>query len=319
MGTDTITIAGTNSYSGPTIVEGGTLSIPNSLGSSPVQWAGGQTAGLVLNPSSYATAVTLALATGVSNPVVSGQSVAFTATVSTVNNGYGPPTGWVDFYDEATDTDSGEIGVVGARPTGRWKTPAGDHYIVATYTSDTGTYVDGTCDEFDETVNQADTTTAVVVPGSDPTFGNVTLAATVTVNSPGSGTPTGTVEFWDGTTDLGTGNYDSTGGDWTLGANTLASGRTRLPPSTTATTTSTPANRRRPRSPSTAAGFRSATACPSAGGRSTRAPRQRSAAPSPGSMARPSASPSIGATAPAATATTTASRFISRQAQRPSA
>ena len=124
LGTDTITIAGTNSYSGPTIVEGGTLSIPNSLGSSPVQWAGGQTAGLVLNPSSYATAVTLALATGVSNPVVSGQSVAFTATVSTVNNGYGPPTGWVDFYDEATDTDSGEIGVVGGEANWTLENPA---------------------------------------------------------------------------------------------------------------------------------------------------------------------------------------------------
>src|SRR5262249_7354325 len=55
------------------------------------------------------------------------------------------------------------------------------------------------------TVAQDGTTTQVTSSASTVDYGQaVTLTATVTANAPGSGTPTGTVSFYDGTTLLGT-------------------------------------------------------------------------------------------------------------------
>src|SRR5207248_3108285 len=57
-----------------------------------------------------------------------------------------------------------------------------------------------------QTVNKADTTTALVSLANPSVFGQaVTFTATVTAVAPGAGTPTGTVTFKDGTTTLGTG------------------------------------------------------------------------------------------------------------------
>ena len=84
------------------------------IANSPVQLAGGQVIGNgAPAPTSLATTVTLSPDAGPNNPSVYGQSVTFTATVSPANSGYGPPSGTVDFYDEATGDDSGEIGLVG--------------------------------------------------------------------------------------------------------------------------------------------------------------------------------------------------------------
>ena len=232
LGADTFVLDGTNNFSGPTIVEGGNLEVDTPFGASPVQWAGGTTTGIYApSPSSYATTLTVTCDAG-GNATVTGQSVTFTATVNGLNTGYFPTTGTVDFHDEGGNGGLGaDLGDGTCNGDGTWTLgpisnfTAGDHFIVATYNPPAGssTYVTSTggCDQ---TVNPADTTTAVVVPGSDPTFGNVTLAATVTVNSPGNGTPTGTVEFWDGITDLGAGSYDRTSGEWTLSGNTLAPG-----------------------------------------------------------------------------------------------
>ena len=42
LGGDTFTLDGTNTFSGPTIVEGGNLEVDTPFGASPVQWAGGR-------------------------------------------------------------------------------------------------------------------------------------------------------------------------------------------------------------------------------------------------------------------------------------
>ena len=54
---------------------------------------------------------------------------------------------------------------------------------------------------------------SVVVSSANPSvFGqSVTFTATVTANAPGSGTPTGTVTFMDGSTTLGTGTLNGSG------------------------------------------------------------------------------------------------------------
>jgi hypothetical protein len=56
------------------------------------------------------------------------------------------------------------------------------------------------------TINKADTTTSVASDVNPSTIGqNVTFTATVAVVSPGAGTPSGNVQFYDGATLLGTG------------------------------------------------------------------------------------------------------------------
>ena len=66
------------------------------------------------------------------------------------------------------------------------------------------------------TVSPAATTTSVTTSGSPSVFGqSVTFTATVGAAAPGSGTPTGTVTFIDGTTTLGTDTSSGGHGDFT--------------------------------------------------------------------------------------------------------
>jgi sugar lactone lactonase YvrE len=54
-------------------------------------------------------------------------------------------------------------------------------------------------------VNKANTTTSIMSTVNSSAFGQtVTFTATISANSPGSGTPTGTLQFKDGTNNLGT-------------------------------------------------------------------------------------------------------------------
>ena len=66
-----------------------------------------------------------------------------------------------------------------------------------------------------QTVNQDSTTTKVTSSANPSVYGqSVTFTATVKAASPGSGTPTGTVTFYDGSTNLGSGTLS--GGTATL-------------------------------------------------------------------------------------------------------
>src|SRR5207302_607900 len=73
-----------------------------------------------------------------------------------------------------------------------------------------GNFIGSTSAALSQVVNKAGTSTAVVSSGNPSVFGqSVTFTATVSVTSPGAGTPTGTVTFKDGGTTLGTGNLNS--------------------------------------------------------------------------------------------------------------
>ena len=87
----------------------------------------------------------------------------------------------------------------------------GTHSITAVYGAD-GNFTASTSSALSQVVNQ-DTTTSVVASSANPTvFGqSVTFTATVTANGPGSGIPTGTVTFMDGSTTLGTGTLNGSG------------------------------------------------------------------------------------------------------------
>src|SRR5208337_621746 len=81
----------------------------------------------------------------------------------------------------------------------------GTHSITAEYLGD-GNFTSSTSSPaVSETVNQASTTTTLAAPVGPSVYGqSLTLTATVAVVSPGAGTPTGSVEFFDGTTSIGT-------------------------------------------------------------------------------------------------------------------
>jgi hypothetical protein len=140
-------------------------------------------------------ATTTAL-TSSADPSVFGQAVTFTATVSAVTPGLPTPQGSVDFVDTTTNTDLGKVQLSGGSATLTTAALAvGGHAITATY-SGGGNFL-GSSGSLTQTVNQ-DATTTTLASSADPSvFGQaVTFTATLTANTPGSGTPTGTVTFY---------------------------------------------------------------------------------------------------------------------------
>src|SRR5205085_215491 len=99
----------------------------------------------------------------------------------------------------------------------------GSHPIVAVY-SGNNAIAPGTSSVVSQTVN-ADSTTTTVASSQDPSIAgqSLTFTATVGANSPGSGTPTGTVTFEDGPATLGTAALDA-GDHATFSTSTLSAG-----------------------------------------------------------------------------------------------
>ena len=201
----------------------------------------------VITVSKASTAVSLSA----SSTTVNAQSVTLTATVSVVAPNTGTPTGTVDFIDSTTSTDLGTARVVnGVAAVSTSVFIAGPHMLEAVYSGDanftgssaslaasstlttaagTGTsgysgdggsaasaelsQTGGAAADDDEDVSKA--STAVSLSASGPTvYGqSVTLTATVSVVAPNTGTPTGTVEFYDTTTntDLGPASLNNNG------------------------------------------------------------------------------------------------------------
>jgi hypothetical protein len=163
---------------------------------------------------------TTALTTSV-NPSVFGQTVNFAATVSASAPGSGTPTGTVTFLDGGTSIGSGTL----SGGTASFSTSAlavATHSITASYGGD-GNFNGSTSGAVNQTVNQDGTTTTVASSVNPSSSGqSVTFTATVTANSPGSGTPTGTVTFLDGGASIGSGTLS--GGTATFSTSALSVG-----------------------------------------------------------------------------------------------
>ncbi len=141
--------------------------------------------------------------TSSANPSVYGQSVTLTATVKAASPGSGTPTGTVTFYDGTTNLGSGTLsgGTATLSPT---FSVVGSHSITVAYSGDPD-FTASTSPALTQTVNQAGTTTAVASVVNPSIYGQqLSFTATVSANSPGSGTPTGTITFYSGSTQLGT-------------------------------------------------------------------------------------------------------------------
>jgi hypothetical protein len=133
------------------------------------------------------------------NPSNFGDLVTFGATVST--SGASVATGTVTFKDGANTLGTGTLDGSGQTTFATSALAVGSHTITANYGGDS-THAASTSTDLTQTVNQAGTTATVSSNLNPSVFGqSVTLTAQVTT---GSGTPTGTVTFYDGANPLGT-------------------------------------------------------------------------------------------------------------------
>ncbi len=156
--------------------------------------------GETVNPA--ATTTSLAASP---NPSAYGQAVTLTATVQVTGAGSGTPTGTVTFQDGGVSLGRGTLaGGTATYTTTAFQLAVGGHSLTAVYATD-GNYSGSTSPAAGQTVTGIATSTSVTSSANPQLAGQaVTFTATVT-NPGGSGVPTGSVEFFDGTTDLGPG------------------------------------------------------------------------------------------------------------------
>lgn len=164
-----------------------------------------------VSPVQPATTTTLTISPATANV---GQSVTFTATVAGTTQTTPVPTGTVTLSNGNT-TPPTTIGTItlGAAGSGIFSTSslaAGTYSVTANYSGDANYDASASAAQT-LTVNSlpATTTALVASPASGITYGqSVKLTATVTESG---GTPTGSVNFLDGTTSLGSGTLNASG------------------------------------------------------------------------------------------------------------
>ena len=127
-----------------------------------------------------------------------GQPVTFTASILAANPADGTPTGSVTFFDTSTGSALGSAPITnGVATLTDSSLSIGTHTITANYQGDVNFAF--SLSNSTQTVQQDGTTTTISAAPSSSVYGQAaTFTATLSVNAPGSGTPTGTVTFFDG-------------------------------------------------------------------------------------------------------------------------
>jgi hypothetical protein len=134
-----------------------------------------------------------------------GDEVNLTATINVTAPGGGTPSGTVTFSRNGTPICADVPIASGTAPCNDiTNLPVGTHTITAVYTPDTANYISSTSNAVITITPAATTVVLGISPTPSATQGaTVTLTATISVTAPGGGTPTGTVEFRNGATVLG--------------------------------------------------------------------------------------------------------------------
>jgi X-X-X-Leu-X-X-Gly heptad repeat protein len=169
------------------------------------------------------------------NPSIFGQPVTFTATViNTSAISSATPTGSVQFFVDGAAfgaplplSASGTAATATSGATSILNVSGSPHTITAVYTNTDGSF-SGSSATLSQTVNPASTSTTVASSVNPPIFGqSVTFTATV-ANTSGPGistaTPTGSVQFMDGASVLGSPQMVSGQGTATLTTTALVVG-----------------------------------------------------------------------------------------------
>jgi uncharacterized repeat protein (TIGR01451 family) len=160
------------------------------------------------------------------NPSTFGQSVTFTATVTDISAGsIAQPTGSVQFVVDGVNFGT-PVALTGAssntstatsQATTTLSIAGSPHSVTANYVNADGNFTGGSAIlAGGQVVTAANTTTTVTPSAGTITLGDtVTFTATVTANPPATGTPTGIVTFFDGTTPIGNGKLNALSPDQT--------------------------------------------------------------------------------------------------------
>ena len=155
---------------------------------------------------------------------VFGQPVSFSAQVAAVAPGVGIPTGQVQFTVDGNPSGA-PVAVNGsgvATSAALSTLSVGGHSVTASYLGDAN-FQGSAGNTVTANVAPAGTQTALASSVNPSVAGqSVTFTATVTVDAPGAGTPTGSVQFVDGVTPLGSGTLS--GGVATFSTSALAGG-----------------------------------------------------------------------------------------------
>ena len=175
----------------------GANTITASYGGSPQFVASSNSFAQQVNQSGAATSTTVS---GTPNPSTVGQTVTFTATVTSAS---GTPTGSVDFTEGTTDFGTFPLNASGQATVQISTLALGSHTIAATFIAN-GSFATSS-NTTPQVVNSAPAApTSTTVSGTpNPSTVGQTVTFTATVSS-SSGIPTGSVDFTEGTTDFGT-------------------------------------------------------------------------------------------------------------------
>ena len=199
LGSSSVNASGAATFATSSLTAG-SHAITAVYGGDPT-YNGSTSSALAQTVSQIGTATTL---TSSVNPANYGQSVTLTATVLSA-----AATGTVQFLDGATVLGSATLSG-GQASLSTSSLSGGSHSMTARYVGDTN-YAGSTSAVLVQTVTQIGTTTAVNSSASTSTYGQaVTFTATVTPSS-GAAKPTGTVQFRDGGTALGSAALNSNG------------------------------------------------------------------------------------------------------------
>lgn len=158
--------------------------------------------------------------TSTPNPSASGQSVTLTATVAGPAGATTKPSGTVTFLNGTTSLGTGTLNN-GVATLAVSKLAIGSNSITASYGGDASNNT-STSSAVTQTVVQGSTTTSLTASSTTPVaYQMVTLTATVSVAT-GSGTPSGSVEFFVNGLSVGTATISS--GKATLNTNAFPIG-----------------------------------------------------------------------------------------------
>jgi hypothetical protein len=152
------------------------------------------------------------------NPSRFGQPVTFSASVNESSGGT------FTFADNGAPIGTASIDGAGHGSFGTSSLAVGSHPIAANYPGSFAAGILASSAVLSQVVNKADTSLSINSSAATSTAGQpVTFTAGVAVAAPGAGTPTGTVEFFDGATSLGSVAFLGT--PVTLPTSSLAPGR----------------------------------------------------------------------------------------------
>jgi hypothetical protein len=166
-----------------------------------------------------AIATATALTATPPSPTTTGQSVTLNATVT--HPGTTPPTGTITFQDGGTVLQTVPISAAGTASFTVASPTAGSHTYSANYSGDS-LYSPSSASVV-QAVQAAQTTITLSTSGTPAMVGRpVTFAVAVAPVSPATGTPTGTVTFFDNGTAIGTATLNN--GAATFTTSSLARG-----------------------------------------------------------------------------------------------